>query len=466
MFSEVLKEFDIDYIDGVVVYDDNGKIIYSVRYNPRYDKKYDKEEYDNIINRNMLEVYPSLKAEDSTVMNCLKYGEIIYNEHQTVKDYKGRLITTNNITIPIVKMGKVVGVVELVKDITTIDDISQVMDSSNGKNIFRNKKKNKNSSTGYSFEDIITDDFDMKRSIEKAKMIAGSDSSVLVYGETGTGKELFVQSIHNYSKRKKKPFIAQNCAALPETLFESILFGSVKGSFTGAEDKAGLFEMADGGTLFLDEVNSMPLNLQAKLLRVIQDGFLRRIGDNKNRKVDVRIITAMNIDPKEALDSDKIRKDLFYRLNVNSLKLISLKKRRNDINLLVNYFVEKYNNQLNKDIKGISKEVEMLFYLYDWPGNVRELQHIIEGAMNIAREDIIGLGSLPAYFKDVVTDIERFNENETIQPLNELVEIIEKKMINNAIKKAGGNVSKAAKYLEISRQTLQYKMKKYDIYGE
>ena len=306
----------------------------------------------------------------------------------------------------------------------------------------------------------------MKRSIEKAKMIAGSDSSVLVYGETGTGKELFVQSIHNYSKRKKKSFIAQNCAALPETLFESILFGSVKGSFTGAEDKAGLFEMADGGTLFLDEINSMPLNLQAKLLRVIQEGSLRRIGDNKNRKVDVRIITAMNIDPKEALDSDKIRKDLFYRLNVNSLKLISLKKRRNDINLLVNHFIEKYNNQSNKDIKGISKEVEMLFYLYDWPGNVRELQHIIEGAMNIAREDIIGLGSLPAYFKDIVTDVEKYNENETIQPLNELVEIIEKKMINNAIKKAGGNVSKAAKYLEISRQTLQYKMKKYDIYCE
>ncbi len=233
-------------------------------------------------------------------------------------------------------------------------------------------------------------------------MVADSTSSVLVYGETGTGKELYVQSIHNYSSRFNKPFIAQNCAALPENLFESILFGTVKGAFTGAVDKPGLFEQAHGGTLFLDEINSMPINLQTKLLRVLQDGVIRRVGDSRDRKIDVRIIAAMNVEPLKAVENGQIREDLFYRLNVVNIKLVPLRDRLEDIPLYVEHFIDKYNKELNKNVKGISSKVKELFMSYNWPGNVRELQHIIEAAINIVDNEYIELDNLPIYLSEKV----------------------------------------------------------------
>lgn len=303
----------------------------------------------------------------------------------------------------------------------------------------------------------------MKENIHKCKMVANSISSVLVYGETGTGKELFVQSIHNYSYRKNKPFIAQNCAALPESLFESILFGSVKGAFTGAIDKAGLFEQANGGTLFLDEINSMPINLQAKLLRVLQDGYVRRVGDSKDRKVDVRIMAAMNEEPMEALDKGHIREDLLYRLNVVSIKLVPLRERKEDISLYVNLFIKQYNQKLDKNVSGISKEVERLFYEYNWPGNVRELQHIIEASINMVDKGLIEVRHLPIYLSENIENRDLKDNIDEVKPLNEAIEELEKRMIINSLKKTDGNISKASNYLSIPRQTLHYKINKYNI---
>ena len=306
---------------------------------------------------------------------------------------------------------------------------------------------------------------------------ARTEIPVLIYGETGTGKELLTQAIHNSSKRRSKPFIAQNCAALPATLLEGILFGTTKGGFTGAVDRQGLFELADGGTLFLDEINSMPIELQAKLLRVLQDGKLRSIGDSQERYVDVRIIAACNINPNIALEQGLIRRDLYYRLNTVTLWIPKLSDRREDILLLTKFFISKYNNKLYRNIQGISKEVENLFLNYNWEGNVRELEHVIEGAINFVETSEIGIVDLPPNLRRFY-DLEekgRVNKEQSntttflnydldeVKDLNTIIEETEKRVIELALSKCDGNVTKAAKQLGLPRQTLQYKLKKYDL---
>lgn len=458
------KNLNMEYADAIMIVDHNGKIVYSVRYNPRFDDESDIREFRDIINKNYLEIFPTLDPEQSTIINCIKQGVPKYEENQIFYDNKGRVYNTQNLTLPIIRSGKILGAIEISKDITKIEELSE-KNKSNSIFSFPSKEKlvEKKTVAKYTFESIITSNESMKENIKKAKMVADSVSSVLVYGETGTGKELFVQSIHNYSSRRDKQFIAQNCAALPETLFESILFGSVKGAFTGAVDKPGLFELANGGTLFLDEINSMPITLQAKLLRVLQDGIVRRVGDSKDREVDVRIIAAMNEDPLKAVEKGQIREDLFYRLNVVSLKLIPLRERKEDIPLYVGHFIKKYNNELSKSVKGISSDVKNIFYSYNWPGNVRELQHVIESSMNMLDKDRIELKHLPIYLSENIKNRSLNEEIGEIKPLNDAVEVLEKSMIISALKRTNGNISKAGNLLKIPRQTLHYKLNKYEI---
>ena len=315
----------------------------------------------------------------------------------------------------------------------------------------------------------------MKDIKTKILKIANSKSPVLVYGETGTGKELIVQSIHNASYRKEKPFVAQNCAAIPGTLLESILFGTTLGSFTGAKDSKGLIEAADGGTLFLDEINSMDIMLQAKLLRVLQDGQIRRIGESKTRSVDVRIITALNQDPNKAIEEGKIRSDLFYRLNVINFYLLPLRDRKEDIEELSKFFLNEFNKELNKNITSFSDEVIEFFYKYDWPGNVRELRHSIEHAVNITEKNIITKSDLPKY-----VGVNIFGEREKSEaksengidnlppkiiegPLTTIMDNYERKIISDALMQNDYNISKTSRKLDIPRQTLYYKMDKLGI---
>ena len=455
---------DIESVDAILIVDRSGNIVYSVRYNPRFDNSSVQNDFADIINKSFLEIYPELDIEESTIMNCLKYGTPQYLENQIFRDNKGRVYNTQNLTLPIIKRGKISGAIEISRDITKVNEMNEGLKTRKTIHIPVTKKTDNGKNTAkYTFDDIITKNEEMKCNIEKAKMIANSTSPVLVYGETGTGKELFVQAIHNYSKRHNEPFIAQNCAALPENLFESILFGSVKGSFTGALDRPGLFELADGGTLFLDEINSMPNGLQAKLLRVLQDGVIRRIGDSKARKINVRIITAMNKDPIKSVKRGDLREDLFYRLNVVSIKLLPLRKRKEDISLYIPYFIDKYNKKLGKNVSGISKEVKDLFYKYHWPGNVRELQHMIESSINILDSGNIQLKHLPIYLiENTNVDTADTDIKET-RPLKQEIESLEKQLIINALKKTGGAITDAADILGIPRQTLHYKMKKYSI---
>ena len=280
-------------------------------------------------------------------------------------------------------------------------------------------------------------------------------------GETGTGKEFVVQSIHSASPRKNGPFVAQNCSAFPATLLESILFGTIKGSFTGAEDRPGLFELADGGTLFLDEINSMPIELQSKLLRVLQDGTLRRIGDNKIKQIDARIIASMNIDPEQAVRNKELRLDLYYRLNVVSLTVPPLRERKSDILTLANHFINIYNNKLNCHVSGISEETSKAFFAHSWPGNVRELQHVIEHAMNIMSGQVIELGDLPANIGQ--PNNLQMGDDCTESIKESSLNHVERKYLIKALDQSKGNVSKAALLLGIPRQTLQNKLKMHKL---
>ncbi|MGG0353813.1 arginine utilization transcriptional regulator RocR, partial [Bacillus albus] len=374
---------------------------------------------------------------------------------QHYQNLNGEDICTVNTTLPIFIDGNIAGAVEIAKDYSTVQKLTDTIVDLQSK-IKRSSRK-KSIKKHVAFETIVTNDARFKQTKELAQKVAPTDANVLIYGETGTGKELFVQAIHEASKRKNKPFIAQNCAALPESLLESLLFGTTKGSYTGAIERAGLFELVDGGTLFLDELNSMPLDLQAKMLRVLEDGVIRRIGDNKTRKVDVRVITAMNQPPEICLKENKIRTDLYYRLNVFSLYIPPLRERTEDVLLLASYFLKEYNKSYKKGVLQMDKEAEERLQDYQWPGNVRELKHTIEHAVIIAEGNTLTANCLPRTFRK-----ENLPKKKDILPLREALHQTEKELIDQALIETEGNILQAAKMLGIPRQTLQYKLSKYD----
>lgn len=447
------------YVDGITIIDTSGTILFTVKFNPRFHLE--AKEMDKIVGKNVFEVFPNIDKKNSTLLRAMETSKPIFRSKQTIIDFKGREVKTMNITLPIKSNGRIVGAIELSKDITKADTTPKHITELSPE-MFDNKilkKKIPLERAIYTFDDIITENDKMKEIKNKAKKLSMSNSPVFIYGETGTGKELFAHAIHNTSNRKDKPFIAQNCAAIPENLFESILFGTTKGSFTGANDNPGLFELANGGTIFLDEINSMPIHLQSKLLRVIQDGCVRRIGGRKTYKVDVRIIAAANKTPKQCLKYKELRTDVYYRICAITINIPPLRDRKDDIPILLNFFINKYNNLLAKNVKNVSKEVYRFFMEYSWPGNVRELEHIIEYGMNIvdSSEDTLQM----IHIKEKIEELAETDDG--LQPLKEAVAKLEKKLITKAIRKTQGNVSKAARLLRIPRQTLQNKLKYYGI---
>jgi arginine utilization regulatory protein len=430
---------------------------------------------EDVLGKHVLQMYPSLTLETSSLMQVLATQQPILNQQQTIVTRTGRIVTILFSTFPLYRNGVLVGACDMCRDITKIRELAErVMELQaellDAKNIGR--RKTKNSEAGclarYTFNDIIGSHDAMIKLKILGQRVAATSSPVLVIGETGAGKELVVQSIHNASPRSNGPFVAQNCAAFPASLLESILFGTVKGSFTGAEDRPGLFELADGGTLFLDEINSMPLELQGKLLRVLQDGVLRRIGDSKIRQVDTRIIACTNVDPEDAVRKKELRVDLYYRLNVVSLTVPPLRERKSDIPALTHHFIKMYNSRIGCSVIKLSEDVYRVFHSYGWPGNVRELQHAIEHAMNVVSGRVIEMEHLP-------DGLRRHNEEKSgeiisefsgrRQSLPEILKSVEIKNLVQALERCGGNISKAAMYLGIPRQTIQYKLKTYGLLG-
>ncbi|WP_412059383.1 MULTISPECIES: sigma-54 interaction domain-containing protein [Bacillus amyloliquefaciens group] len=447
VLQSILEEIDV----GLHVVDEKGS---TVIYNKKMMKIEDMDERD-VLHKNLTDVFMFSNQQDSTLVQALQEGKTIKNVKQSYFNNKGQEITTINHTFPIVHNGEIKGAVEIAKDVTKLERLIR-------ENMHR---KEQNS---YTFDSILGNSPVIREVIENAKRATRTSSSVLLAGETGTGKELFAQSIHNGSQRSGAPFISQNCAALPDSLVESILFGTKKGAFTGAIDQPGLFEQAQGGTLLLDEINSLNLSLQAKLLRALQEKKIRRIGSAQDKPIDVRIIATMNEDPITAISEERLRKDLYYRLSVVTLIIPPLRERKEDILPLAEVFIQKNNHLFQMHVDSISDDVQRFFLEYDWPGNIRELEHMIEGAMNfMTDETTITAAHLPYQYrmkiKPADTESKAAASTQPGTDLKDKMENFEKYMIEKTLRKHGNNISKTANELGISRQSLQYRLKKFGL---
>jgi two-component system response regulator AtoC len=318
----------------------------------------------------------------------------------------------------------------------------------------------------YTFHDIITKNDAMHKIFQTIKKVSGYSTGVLIMGESGTGKELIARAIHYESSLQAGPFVPVNLAAIPENLLESELFGHVKGAFTDAvRDKPGLFEEAHRGTLFLDEIGELPVSLQVKLLRVLQEGEVRRVGANGSAKVSVRIIAATAKDLEQEMKNGTFRDDLYWRLNVISLKLPPLRERTEDIPLLVEHFIGAFNDKLALSAKGIDREALSILMNYRWPGNIRELENCIERAMILSDSEMIKPSDLPHQIME--GGMPRVSVATTFSAsslsIKEATKSIEKRLITDALAETGGNLTRAAKLLEISYRALLYKIKEYNI---
>jgi two-component system, NtrC family, response regulator AtoC len=315
----------------------------------------------------------------------------------------------------------------------------------------------------YSLDSIITKNPRMREVLDTVRKVAGYKSTVLITGESGTGKELIAKAIHFASDRADGSFIPVNCGAIPEALLESELFGHVKGAFTDASyTKRGLFEEADGGTIFLDEIGELPVLLQVKLLRVLEEDTIRKVGDTLQSKVNVRVIASTLRNLGEEMKAKRFRSDLFYRLNVLNIHLPPLRERKEDIPALVDEFIKRYNERLGRSIKGISSEARDLLMGADWEGNVRELENAIERSMAMADGDSIGVENLPPYLRQLRDDgIICIPDGE--MSIKKVTRDIEETLIRRALAKTRGNRTQAAKVLQISHRALLYKIKDYGI---
>ncbi len=313
------------------------------------------------------------------------------------------------------------------------------------------------------FEDILAKSEKMQEIFRTIAKVADFKTTVLITGESGVGKELVARAVHRRSSRGGGHFVAVNCGAIPENLLESELFGHRKGAFTDAvQDRRGLFEEASGGSLFLDEIGELPLGLQVKLLRVLEDEKIRRLGDSRDIQVDVRIVTATHRDLTAEVKAGRFREDLFYRLNVLLIHVPPLRERREDIPLLIDHFVERNNGRLRTAVRGLDTEARRLLYEYSWPGNVRELENTIERAMVLTEGDLVTATDLPERVRDARDPVQMQLASGELS-VKKTTRIIEELLIRRALTKTKGNRTRAAELLEISHRALLYKLKDYQI---
>lgn len=437
-----------DGADAILIADRHGIIEYSAMFSEQENRLID----EGIIGRSILEVYPELTEDTSSHFRVMRTGEPILNEKQILTDFRGRHQILVCSTFPLEYGGELIGTLET----SAFYNKDSQLDSKN--HWLTNPHKGL-----FMLDDIVTQDPEMLVLKETVLRVAANPSPVLVWGETGTGKELFAQSLHSHSPRARGPFISQNCAAIPASLLESTLFGTTRGSYTGAENRKGLLQQAHGGTLFLDEVNSMDLSIQAKILKAIEEKRFRPVGGEQDIHSDVRIVSAMNVDPFTAIRDGMLRKDLLYRLGVVQLALPPLRKRREDILLLTDFFVTQYNRKMKLSITGVSELVQNAFLAHDWPGNVRELRNAVESAFNLCTGPVIQLNDIPRYI---------FYHEEAPVPgsvslpeglgLQEAVSRYERELIVSALKHSR-TITEAADKLRMTRQSLQYKMMKYHL---
>ena len=433
----------------IVVINENGKIVMM------------SECYKKFINcKNPEGKYIRDVIKDTMLHRVLKTGNTEFGEVQKIND--SEVITMR---IPIKAEGRIIGAIGKIifKDINDFYFLSRKLDSLENTQKCYHKKSEKNRRAKYFFKDIIGNSSESKNVKILAKKSANTNSNVLIVGESGTGKELYANSIHNASNRRLGPFIKINCGAIPAELLESELFGYEEGAFTGAKKggKKGKFELANGGTIFLDEIGDMPMCMQVKLLRVIQEREVERVGGNILNKIDVRIIAATNKNLEQLVKKNKFRVDLYYRLNVIRINVPPLREIKEDILLISDFLIKKVSNKLGIYIKGVSKEAKEYLYNYNWPGNIRELENVIERSANLLDSDfIIKPQHLP---KQILKSHTIKIHVEKDKYLKDIISEIEKEAICNCLEENNGNKNKTSKILGISRASLYKKISEYNI---
>jgi arginine utilization regulatory protein len=479
-YQEFLPVFD-GFSEGVIITDQNGTIVY---YNEAM-AAIDDLPAEEALGKTLLEVY-DLDESTSVVMQCLNGQRPLIDRALVYRTRMGRFSNTIHTVFPLFKNTQLVGAICLVREYNVLEETIASI------SIPRTKTA-RPAETHYSFDLIIGEDPEFLRAVNTARMAANTPSPVMLYGETGTGKELFAQAIHSLSDRAKRRYTPVNCAAIPENLLEGILFGTSKGAFTGARNKEGLFGRTNGGTLFLDELNAMAVGLQAKILRVIQERKVRRLGSLRETPIDLKIISSVNQEPHVAIAENCLRPDLFYRLGVVFIPLPPLRGRPGDIELLSLHFLKKHSKLLGKRVVAIADEVLQIFQNYHWPGNVRELEHVIEGALNMittsATLKLLHLQShLPTWHRlrtqkpPAVDEKNPLAGTLTMSPphtpkiaeagyqpglsggkLATSQAALERQAIVAALTRNQGHITRAANSIGISRQLLHYKMKKHGL---
>nr|WP_321514517.1 sigma 54-interacting transcriptional regulator [uncultured Pseudodesulfovibrio sp.] len=494
-FLSILDQFDM----GVVITDTVGKILYFNDVQARIDNL----DPNDVVGQKVTDCY-RVDDDVTPIMKCVHSGRTVDNFACYYRTRLGKVVNSVHNVYPLHSYETLIGTICFVRDYSITRETFETISQPHASREIRTfnisgtpaKRRDLGNGTRFSFNDIIGKSSEFVKAVESARVAADSPSSIMLYGETGTGKELLAQSIHNKSARKSKPFTAINCAAIPEHLLEGILFGTAKGAFTGTMDKQGLFEQAEGGTLFLDEINSMSIGLQAKLLRVIQERKVRRIGSLKENNMDIRIISSVNEDPHQAAERGALRYDLLYRLGVLIIRIPPLRERMEDMEKLICHFLHKYSLLLEKKINVISADVMDLFHNHHWIGNVRELEHVIEGAVNLVTDgEAIEIRHMPVHISQstvslpgVSTPSTSLAEKGTATPAGPLNVVFpvdscapapvvfhpkkslaniqaenESRTIREMLAFFQGNVSRAARKLGLSPQLLHYKMKKHNI---
>lgn len=465
--------------DGVMISDFDGKI---VLYNHAMEQLEERSR-NEMVGKFLWDAYGYKDAQESEHRQVFS-SSIPLRDCFSAHVYKnGRPLYTSYSTFPLIKDGERLGVFSICRNDTKLRELldetielkkrffaareeEDSIERLHGQtSIPASQRVSFNNGTHYTFTDIIGDGDKTRKTLSEAKSMAVLESNILIIGETGTGKELYAQSIHNYSSRGSKPFIGINCAAIPETLLEGILFGTTKGAFTGALDKTGLFEEAGDGTVFLDELNSMPISMQTKLLRVLQERKFNRVGGTNLISLKCRVICAMNVDPETAIKQGNLRQDLYFRVGGLSLYLLPLREKKDELMCLTHHYIKKYNRLVGRSVEGVSEGLKAAFQTYAWPGNIRELEHAVENLMVRAEETdvILEVSHLPEHL------IHRFSEM-TAEPfmdenlmLNDALNTMERAMIMMALKRRRGNLTAASKDLGIIRQSLIYRMKRLGI---
>lgn len=455
-------EYILDSIpDSITVVDINGKVVF---FNSTAEEYFGVLKID-IIDKDIREFFPN-----AILPRVLEHKTSYHNIYNSPRE--NSFVVSSAVPLSD-KHGNMIGALARDRDITEIVRLSELLNKAQTNLMQLEKEYSKIASSGEAyFSKIISNNASFIQIINLCKNISKSPLNILLKGESGTGKEMFAKAIHYESGRKGK-FIPINCSAIPRELFESELFGYEAGAFTGAktEGKKGKFEEAEGGTLFLDEIGDMPIELQPKLLRILEEGVVTRIGGNKQRKIDVRIISATNKDIRTLIQEDRFRRDLYYRLDVFQINIPPLRERKGDIVLLANKFIQEFCMEQGISIIELPNEILNIFQEYDWEGNIRELKNVIQRSViyaNQSGKDKIEKDFLPAYMQNIqVDEINKvINVNEIKQyetGLEEYIEKVEKRIIQKTLEEVQFNKSEAAKKLKVPRATLYYKIEKYGI---